>query len=167
MRKQVIATISAGVLLALAGSAQAGTKTATFAVSASVAANCFVSAADMSFGAYTGIADVDTSSDVTVRCSKNAPYTLALSAGTTAGASYAPRLLTDGTDTLQYNLFTTGARNTVWGDATGGSSTVSGTGAGLGNTITHTVFGRIPDNVTNQAAGVGNYSDSITVTVSY
>jgi spore coat protein U-like protein len=168
MRKHAIAPITTAVLLALAGTAQAAsTKTTTFNVSASVASNCFVQATDMAFGAYTGIAIVDASSDVQVRCSKNAPYTLSLNAGTTAGASFAPRLLTDGTDTLQYNLYTSNAYNAVWGDGTGGSATVAGSGTGLGNWITHTVYGRIPNNAANQAAGVGSYSDSITVTVEY
>jgi spore coat protein U-like protein len=167
MRKHAIVPISAGILLAVAGVAQAATKTATFGVSATVNPNCFVSATNMSFGAYTGIADVDATSDVSVRCSKNAAYALSLSAGTTAGASYSPRLLTDGTDTLQYNLYTTAARNAVWGDGTNSSSTVGGTGTGLGNTLTHTVYGRVFDNATNQGAGVGSYSDSITVTVTY
>jgi spore coat protein U-like protein len=168
MRKQVIGTISAGILLALAGTAQAATKTATFGVSATVAQNCFVGATNLAFGTYTGQLsnDIDSSSDVTVRCTKNAPYTLSLNTGTTNGSNYVNRLLTNGTDTLQYNLYTTAARDTVWGDGTG-SSTVGGTGTGLANTITHTVYGRLFDNPFNQAAGVGNYTDSVTVTVTY
>ena len=37
MRKQIVAPLAAGVLLALAGAAQAATKTASFTVSATVA----------------------------------------------------------------------------------------------------------------------------------
>lgn len=168
MRKQVISLVSTAVLLALAGQAEAASKTATFGVSATVADNCFVGATALAFGTYTGLAsgDIDAQSDVTVRCSKSTIYTLALNKGTTVSGTIADRRLTNGTDTLQYNLYTTAARATVWGDGTTGS-TIGGTGTGLGNTITHTVYGRLFDNAFNQAAGVGNYSDTITVTINY
>jgi len=35
------------------------------------------------------------------------------------------------------------------------------------NTQTHTVFGQLPDNAFNQGAPSGNYTDTITVTVTY
>ena len=56
MFRNSIVPITAGVMLALAGSAQAaGTKTTTFAVTASVASNCFIdSASTMAFGNYDG-----------------------------------------------------------------------------------------------------------------
>lgn len=172
MRTQTIVPIAAAVLLAVAGSAQAATKTATFGVSATVAPNCLVSADDLAFGNYLGDPDspvnVDSSSDISVRCSKNAAFTLALNAGTTSGATLAQRLLAGaGTETLQYNLYTTAGRNTIWGDGSDGTSTVGGTGTGMANTLTRTVYGRLPDNAFNQAAATGPYSDTIQVTVSY
>ncbi len=172
MLKNSIIPLTAGVLLALAGGAQAATKTTTFGVSATVAPNCLISAANLAFGNYLGDPDtpvnVDSSSDISVRCSKNAAYTLALNAGTTSGASLAQRLLQGaGSETLQYNLFTTAARATIWGDGSGGTGTVGGTGTGMGNTLTHTVYGRLPDNAFNQAAATGAYSDTIQVTVTY
>ena len=45
MSMKIIAPIAAGVLLAMAGAAQAATKTATFKVSATVGKNCVISAA--------------------------------------------------------------------------------------------------------------------------
>ena len=169
MRKQSIASISAAIALALAaGSAQAATKTDQFQVTAAVAANCFIQATDMAFGNYNGTAAVDSTSTVSVRCSKNAPFQIALDAGTTSGASYAQRLMAGpGGDTLQYNLYTPAGFGTVWGDNTGGTGWVSASGTGLGNWLDYTVNGRIPDTVANQGAGVGNYSDLITATVSY
>jgi spore coat protein U-like protein len=173
MRKHCIAPVAAAVMLAVAGSAQAATtKTATFGVSATVAPNCLVSAANLAFGNYLGDPDtpvnVDASSDISVRCSKNAAFTLALNGGSTAGASVAQRLLAGpGTEKLQYNLFTTAARNIVFGDGSGSSVTQGGTGTGMANVLTTTVYGRLPDNAFNQAAATGAYSDTVTVSITY
>jgi spore coat protein U-like protein len=172
MRKHSIAPIAAGLMLAVAGSAQAASKTATFGVSATVAPNCLVSAANLAFGNYLGDPDtpvnVDSSSDISVRCSKNAAYTLALNAGSTAGATVAQRLLAGpGAEKLQYNLFTTAARNVVFGDGSGSSVTQGGTGTGMANVLTTTVYGRLPDNAFNQAAATGVYNDTVTVSITY
>lgn len=166
MRRHSIAPIAAGVLLALAGSAEAGSKTTSFNVSASVAANCLVSATNLAFGSYTGVAALTGSSDVKVRCSNGSGYTLKLSPG---NGSYATRLLKNGSNSLQYNLFTDGAYTSIWGDGTSSTAVVTGTGAGLAaaSEITHSVYGQLPDNTTNEAAPVGSYADSITVTVEY
>jgi spore coat protein U-like protein len=160
-----IAPIAAASLLAFAGSAQAATKTASFTVSASVAANCFVSAANMNFGAYSGVAALTAASDVTVRCTNGWNYALELSAGS---GNYNERKLT-GTPsgTLGYNLYTDAAYTTVWGNGTASTSTVTGTGRGLSKDNKHTVHGRLPDSAANQDAPVGTYSDTIVVTVVY
>ena len=73
----------------------------------------------------------------------------------------------DGTNTLQYNLYTTAAFTTVMGDGTGGSVTSAGTGSGVATANALVVYGQLPDSATNQAAVTGNYSDLITVTVTY
>jgi spore coat protein U-like protein len=166
MRNQSIATISAAVLLALAGSAQAGQKTTTFNVSASVASNCVVSATNLGFGAYDGSAALTGTSGVTVKCTNGVGYDVKLSAG---GGSYATRLLTDGSNTLEYNLYTSAANTTVWGNGTSSTGTVPWTGTGLSSAgeYTHTVYGTLPNNATNQTAPVGSYGDTITVTVDY
>jgi spore coat protein U-like protein len=166
MRRHTIAPIAAGILLALAGSAEAATKTTSFNVSASVAANCLVSATNLAFGSYTGVAALNGTSDVNVRCTNGSGYTLMLSPG---GGSYGTRLLTSGTDSLQYNLYTSGTYTSIWGDGTSSTAVVTGTGTGLAaaSNITHTVHGLLPDNATNEAAPAGSYADSITVTVEY
>ena len=92
---------------------------------------------------------------------------MALNGGTTAGSTIAQRLLAQGANTLQYNLFTTAALTQVFGDGSGTSKTVAGTGAGVATAATVTVFGQLPDNATNQASVAGNYTDTITVTVTY
>lgn len=72
------------------------------------------------------------------------------------------RLLTrsGGTQTVGYNLYTSSAYTTAWGDGTGGSSTVAGTGLAQSTTV----FGRVPAQTTPQA---GTYTDTIIVTVTY
>jgi spore coat protein U-like protein len=166
MRKHTIAPVAAAVLLAISGSAQALTRTTTFNVNASVAANCLVSAGDLNFGSYVGTAALTGTSAVSVRCTNGSGYTVSLSTGL---GSYATRLLSDGTNSLEYNLYTSAANTTVWGDGTNSSALVPGTGAGLAlaNAVTHTVYGTLPNNATNQAAPAGSYSDTITVTVEY
>ncbi|MEF9387891.1 spore coat protein U domain-containing protein [Ralstonia solanacearum species complex bacterium KE056] len=74
------------------------------------------------------------------------------------------RLLTRSgdTQTVGYNLYTSSAYTTAWGDGSGSSSTVAGTGTGLAQSTT--VFGRLPAQTTPQA---GTYTDTIIVTVTY
>jgi spore coat protein U-like protein len=72
-----------------------------------------------------------------------------------------------GTNTLQYNLFTTVALAQVFGDGSGGTGTVAGTGLGVATANSVQVFGQVPDSATNQAAVPGSYTDTITVTVTY
>jgi len=55
----------------------------------------------------------------------------------------------------------------VFGDGSGTSQTETGTGAGVATANAVTVFGQVPDSATNQAVVPGNYTDTITVTVTY
>ena len=75
--------------------------------------------------------------------------------------------MASGVNTLQYNLYTTVAFASVFGDGTVGTLTAAGIGAGVATANTLTVFGNLPDSATNQAAVPGNYSDTILVTVTY
>jgi spore coat protein U-like protein len=64
-----------------------------------------------------------------------------------------------GANVLTYNLYTSAARTVIWGDGTGGSSTIS---ARSNSTTILDLFGQIP---AGQDVGVGTYTDSITTTV--
>jgi spore coat protein U-like protein len=70
---------------------------------------------------------------------------------------------------LNYNLYTTSGDTTVWGDGTGSTLTVAGTGAGMGTpqAVAQTVYGQIPDNAANQAVSPDTFADTITATVTY
>jgi spore coat protein U-like protein len=166
MRKNHALMLILGVVLA--GSADAATTTATFAVTETVLATCSMSTTALAFGAYTpGGGAIANNSSISVKCSKNTPYTISLNKGTTTGGTVAQRLMASGANTLQYNLFTSAAVNVVFGDGSGTSQTEAATGAGVATANTVTVFGQLPDNAANQAAIPGNYTDTITVTVTY
>ena len=166
MRKILAASIATS-LMAAAGGAYAATATTTFGVSATVLSNCTVAATALNFGNYTpGTGPLAVSTPISVRCTRGTPFTVALNGGTTAGGTISQRLMTNGTDTLQYNLYTSVALATIFGDGTTGATSV-GTGAGLASAVTVNVFGQLPDNAANQGVSTGAYTDTINVTVTY
>lgn len=139
---------------------------------AQAVANCSVSATTVAFGSYnpfSGTAD-DSTGNIQVTCSLGGllsllvAYEIKLSTG--GSGSYAPRRTSSGANTLNYNLYINSARTTVWGNGTGGTSTVSdGYLLGLFTTVrNYTVYGRVP---ALQNVRGGAYADTITVTVEY
>ena len=168
MHKILSATLAASVLAA--GVAQAGTTSTTFQVTATVNATCSAAASTLAFPAYTpGAGAVTGTSTITLTCTNGAQPTVALNPGTTTGDAFTQRLMASGTNTLQYNLYTTAGFATVWGDGTGTTKTVQVPVAstGLADVLTLTVYGQLPDSATNKSAVPGNYSDTITATVTY
>ncbi len=141
---------------------------ATWALSpqSAVAASCsFTSVATVNFGTYDVFATSPNNGGVgglSIRCTgvgAGASFPVTLSTG--QSNSYASRVMKSGTDQLNYNLYTTPQRTTVWGDGSGGSSvqTVNQNG-----TTTYSIYGQIPP---GQDVGVGTYTDSITATVTF
>ncbi|HUK03021.1 MAG TPA: spore coat U domain-containing protein [Steroidobacteraceae bacterium] len=167
MRK-ILMSFAAAAIVAASSGAQAVTITTTFQVTATVLKTCSVSAAALAFGNYTpGAGQVTGSTNVNVKCTKNTAFTVALDKGTTAGGTIPQRLMANGANTLEYNLFTTSGGATIFGDGTGGSQTVPGTGAGVATAVAVPVFGTLPDSANNQNAVPGAYADTITVSVNY
>lgn len=137
-----------------------------------------VGTTNVSFGTYDPFgANLDVTGNVRVTCSglvtllpHDIPYTIQLDKGSYA-ASFNPRQMASGAYRLNYNLYADSARGTIWGDGTGGTSTVPGTVQlpALGIIVTrymdNTVYGRIPGSQTTVHAG--SYIDTITVTVTY
>jgi spore coat protein U-like protein len=168
MLKDYLKLAVAGTLAMAAGTAGAAASpaTTTLNVSANVASNCLVTATPLAFTDYDASGTVDGSADLLVNCSKGTPYTIKLGSG--IGGTIAQRLLKSGTNQLEYNLFTTGARTTIWGE-TLGTDTVPGTGQGMSSTKAnkHTVYGTIANSVANQDAPTGLYTDTVAVTVEY
>lgn len=151
--------------LGITGVAQAQSSDSdTFNVTATVIDACIITANDHAFGNYSPItgSDLDATSTIDVTCTNGLSYDVELDAGTTSGGAISARLMTDSTNTLGYNLYTTSARTTVWGDGTSSSVTVSGTGNGSVQSLT--VYGRVP---ASQTAPAGAYSDTVTATVNF
>ncbi len=164
-----IRLLAAAVCMAGADATLAGAASTTLVVSATVESTCAVSANPLSFGSYRpGQGGASANTTLAVRCARGTPFTVALDAGT-GGSTVAQRVMTFGSYRLQYNLYTTAARNTVWGDGTRSSTTVSGMGHGMsiGQAIVETVYGQVPDIAGNQDLAPGLYTDTIRVTVSY
>lgn len=132
---------------------------------ASGGASCTVSATVVAFGAFNPFGSaVPSTGTVSVTCSGGNPsasYTIALSTG--GSGNFATRQMNDGqSDKLNYNLYTSSALTSIWGDGTSGTVTVSGTN---GHTTSNfNVYGQIP---TPQGVTPNGYSDMITVTVTY
>ena len=144
--------------LTLTKGAWAETESSSFQVGIDVVATCSISAADMTFNTITTgtTAQTDAASDITVNCSLNAPYQIALSNGSNFSAG---RRLSNGSQFINYSLFQDPSRATQWNTTT----TLNFTGSRANQA--HTVYGRIPagQNVTN----MGSYSDTIVATVTY
>lgn len=136
----------------------------SFTVTVNVGSSCSVSAANIDFG-QRGIinAPVNATGLITTTCGSGTNYSLALSAGTGVGATMNDRRMTrsGGSETLVYRLYRDSGRTQSWGDGSGGSTTVSGTGTGAAQTST--VYATLPP----QSAAVGSYADTITVTVTF
>lgn len=164
MRQKLSALGASLLLLALAGSsADAATATGTFTATITIQASCqVISTNTLNYGTQ-GILTANTDAQATfnVQCTNTTPYNVGLNAGSTAGGTVATRLMTSGSATVAYNMFSDAARSTNWGN-TVGTDTVSGTGDGAQQTLT--VYGRVPPQTTSAPA---TYNDTVTVTVTY
>ena len=127
-----------------------------------------VSATPVNFGSYmpTSALALVAGGTVKISCGLGLDllpnFTVALSQGN--GGSYAPRAMINGSMRLSYNLYTTAAYSTVWGDGTAGTAVQSYTSPLQLGSATFTAYGQLP---AGQFAGAGLYTDTIVVTVTY
>jgi spore coat protein U-like protein len=131
-----------------------------FISSVSNAAVCSVNTVAVAFGAYNvySTSNTLTTGQVTVNCSPaGTAYTVALNGGTFG--TIAQRKQGSGLNRLLYNLYTDVSRSTLWGDGSTNGVTVSSSGMTPLN-----IYGSIP---ASQDVSVGNYSDSVSVTVTF
>ena len=151
--------------IAMPGAAQAATATSTLNVTATVTANCIVSTTALAFGNVNTLsgANVDSSGGLSITCTNGTSWSAAAGVGSGSGASFASRRMTSGANLLSYNLYTSAARTTIWGDGTASTGTFAGTGTGAAQSVT--VYGRVGSGQTSVPAGA--YADTVTVTVTY
>lgn len=161
--KKIVLLASFVGLLSL--SALAATTNANLSVAAHVNAACALSASNtLDFTAYdpTSATDNTASGTFTMTCTKHANATVLLGEGANKGGgstAAAPiRNMTDGTDTLGYQLYSDAGRTQVWENQTG----VPETGTGAEQTIT--VYGKI---AALQAVGAGTYADTVVITLNF
>lgn len=122
---------------------------------------------NLNFGTYvpTAAAPTDSTSGFSVLCIFGRPaLSIALSAG--GSGSFTPRFLSQGSETLSYNLFREAARVSIWGNGTGGTQVVTSPAGAFSfiNSRPFVVYGRIPS---GQWVASGGYSDTIVITVSF
>jgi len=167
MKKYLVSPVAAGILLAVAGAAQADSKNASFTVSATVAKVCAITAETLAMGTWSGTGDLEGASTINVKCSTGTGYSVDLSAGASS-PSLTDRKLVNGTDLLAYNLYRNTTRTEIWGDGSPGTFVVGGNGTGMANSGNQPlpVYAKILE-ADLLAAKPGTYSNTITATVTY
>lgn len=153
MKKNILA-VAVAALGAFAATAAHADTTASFAVTANVQAVCSISAQPLTFGNYDRANGTFSSTSLTVDCTKDSDALVSLDLGTN-GSGF--RQLSNGADTLSYQLYADAARTTVW-DTQGVAY------KGVGNPETLTVYGEIS---AGQNVSAGTYSDVITATIEF
>jgi spore coat protein U-like protein len=137
---------------------------------ASATASCNISSiSGVNFGNYNPLSFVvdNSAGSMTITCTNNIfaqakanpDVTIELSKG--QSTTYSPRIMNNGTQLLHYNLYVDAGRTKIWGDGTGETSVVTEHDCG---SATVTVYGQISN---GQNVKIGNYSDTITVTINF
>ena len=135
--------------------------TTSFAITAVVQAECTTSATALAFGTYSGVL-INSTSAISVTCTKTTAYNVGLNAGTASGATVTNRSMTGpGGALLGYKLFRDSNRTLNWGNSAG-TDTAAGTGSGTVQSLT--VYGQMP---AGHYSMPGSYADTITATITY
>ena len=123
--------------------------------------SCTVVANPLDFGTVTDLTGHAASSNLSVTCTLDGPYTVALDGGSVSGDVNDRHMLRgSGPETIDYQLYQDSGHTQIWGDTPG--SVVAGVGTGGAHSIP--VFGFVP---AQGAKPSGAYQDVITVTVTF
>lgn len=151
-----------------------GLAAALLVASVQAAGTCTISATGPAFGLYNPLNAAPTTANgsVTGSCTwtGGGSTTFNLVSSYNGGNSGAPanRYMLSGVNRLYYNLYYDAAFTQIRGDGTGGTqtggATITVSNANRTVTTTSTIYGRIP---AAQNASPGNYSDSVTVTITF
>ena len=170
MTKKIQLIFTALTFLAFASSSMfAGTATSNMSVTATVTANCTISAGSLAFGTYDPVvANASTalngSATLTVTCTNGAAATLTLGQGSnanTGSTDTAPlRRMKTGTNFLSYSLYQDSGRSTTWGNTS--ATGVSYTGTGSVGSVT--VFAAV---AAAQNVPAGSYADTVVATITF
>jgi len=131
-------------------------------------ADCTISVTPVAFGTYNPRSSTahDGVGGVRTDCRHNDnPGGIAI--GTGGSGSYGTRRMVNGSTQLQYNLYTSATRTTIWGNGSGGTLSVLAPitqSIGLRRIREAVIYGRIP---AGQNVRAGTYTDTLFVTVSF
>jgi spore coat protein U-like protein len=128
-----------------------------FALTAQQVHACTLNVTGVNFGSYDVFNNsaLDSTGNIDVNCPSGVGYSMALTEG---GGTHTQRVMNSGAHRLNYNLYTAANRAVVWA----GTVTVNGTGIGV--SVNHAVYGRIP---ALQNVHAGSYSDIIIVELTF
>jgi spore coat protein U-like protein len=128
-------------------------------------ASCsFTSVTGASFGTYnvfSALSNTNGVGSLNVNCNGGGASSFVVTLSTGQSNSYAVRVMKNGGNSLNYNLYTSAARTVIWGDGSGGSSVMT---ASRNGTTALSIMGEIP---AEQNVSVGSYTDSIITTVNF
>lgn len=142
----------------------AGTGTFPFIASAMIVNNCTINASNLDFGSSGRLTRaLYAVGNITARCTNSDAYRISLSGGSSNNVALR-RMQKRGTPgvAIQYQLYLDAAHAAVWGDGTAGTSVATGMGTGSAQVLQ--VYGVVP---AQTAAAPGDYSDTITATISF
>lgn len=172
------------LLLSVATFAQAGSATGNFQSGATLNASCQLTGGSINFGSIpTGSGVTNSSGSITVLCNGGLAYNILFSAGNSSNqlARGMSGVTSGNTDSLLYNIYTDTTYTTIIGDGNSGTThPLSGSTSGRpitnglsggrnqyvssGRLIQWTIYGELQN---NQFITPDNYSDNLTVTVTY
>lgn len=135
---------------------------------ARAAASCTITSTAITFATYDPLSSTALASTgtLTFSCTSGASggATGIISLSTGSSGTYTTRTMKSGSNILNYNLYTTVADTTVWGNGTAGTATVTAHVTGNNSPVNATVYALIP---AKQNVIAGSYSDSIVATVTF
>ena len=150
-------------LLAPAADCRTGASTSfSFKAQATVTNNCFINTQPLAFGASNRVltSAVRTVGALSVQCTANNPYLIALNGGTVSGNVAARQMRNAATgERIAYEISGT-LDGPLWGDGNSGTQMVGGTGSGTVQTVR--VYGRVP---AQRTPSPGSYRDTVTATI--
>lgn len=154
-----------GGLLAPQTACQTGTTVPfSFKATATVTNNCFINTTPLAFAGNNRVlsAAVRTTGSMGVLCTAGSPYQVSLNGGSVANNPAARKMASALTaDRIGYEISNT-LDGPLWGDGTGGTGMVTGTGSGVQQTLS--LYGRVP---AQKTPAPGDYKDTVTVTLSF
>ena len=169
MRFAMVPVVAMGVLTA----AQAGTDSTDFKVKITITESCdihTVAATDVDFLSHarsSATSSIDAAGNLSVNCTKDTPYSIALDMGQNSTGTVATagnRRMTVGGNYVPYGLYRDASRSQLWGNVAGsGGDVLTGTGSARAQSIP--VYGRVLAASINVPAGT--YVDTVKATISY